>query len=172
MPKTKCVFTENLKAEYPFINEDQHVGKVFCTIYKSLFSTEHGGRSDILQHNKKRNLIAVSNISCSQKITSYFTKETLTNQDKHIAAEEGLFAFRTIKRNHSFRSMDCTSSVIRNLHVQKFSCGPTKCEAIAVNVLSPFAMQQILEELETVKYISVMVDASIHKSLKLVSVLV
>jgi hypothetical protein len=34
--------------------------------------------------------------------------------------------------------------------------------------LAPFALQQILEELETVKYISVMVDTSNHKSLKLV----
>jgi hypothetical protein len=33
-------------------------------------------------------------------------------------------------------------------------------------------MQQILEELETVKYISVMVDTSSHKSLELVPVLV
>jgi hypothetical protein len=47
-----------------------------------------------------------------------------------------------------------------------------KCEAIFVSVLVPFAMQQILEELETVKYISVMVDTSNHKSLKLVPVLV
>jgi hypothetical protein len=38
--------------------------------------------------------------------------------------------------------------------------------------LAPFAMQQILEELETVKYISVMVDTSNHKSLKLVPVVV
>jgi hypothetical protein len=55
--------------------------------------------------------------------------------------------------------MDCKSSVIRNLHVQNFSCGRTKYEAIVANVLAPFAMQQILEELETLKYISVMVDA-------------
>jgi hypothetical protein len=46
--------------------------------------------------------------------------------------------------------MDCTSSVI-NLHVQKCSCGRTKCEAVVVNVLAPFAMQQILEELDAVK---------------------
>jgi hypothetical protein len=90
-------------------------------------------------------------MSCSQKVTSYFTKETITNEDKHIAAEKGLFAFHTIKHNHSFRSMDCTSSVIRNLHVQKFSCGQMKSEAVVVNVLAPFAMQQILEEMETVK---------------------
>jgi hypothetical protein len=106
-------------------------------------------------------------MSCSQKVTSYFTKETITDEDKHIAAKGGLFAFHTIKDNHFFRFMDCTSSVIRNLHVQKFSCDQTKCEAIVVNVLAPFAMQQILEELETVKYISVTVDTSNHKSLQL-----
>jgi hypothetical protein len=38
--------------------------------------------------------------------------------------------------------------------------------------LVPFAVQQILEELEALKYISVMVDTSNHKSLKLVPVLV
>jgi hypothetical protein len=155
MPKAKCIFTENLKAEYSFINEDQHVGKVFCTIRKSLFSIEHISWSDILQHNKKKKPLDC----CKQyELQSYFSKETITDEDKHIAAEEGLFAFHTTKHNHSFRSMDCTFSVIRNLHVQKFSCGQTKCEAIAVNVLAPFAMQQILEELETLEYISVMVE--------------
>jgi hypothetical protein len=112
---------------------------MLCTICKSLFSIEHGSRSGILQH-KKKHLTAVSSMSCRQKVTSYFTKETITDEDKHTEAEEGLFGFHTIKYNHSFRSMDCTSSVIRKLHVQKCSCGPTKCEAIVVNVLAPFAM--------------------------------
>jgi hypothetical protein len=35
-------------------------------------------------------------MSCSQKVTSYFTQETITDEDKHIAAEDGLFAFHTI----------------------------------------------------------------------------
>jgi uncharacterized membrane protein len=107
-------------------------------------------------------------MSCSQKIISYFTKETVTDEDKYISAEGGLFAFHTIKHNQSFRSMNCTSSSIK-LHVQKCSCDRTNCGAV---VLAPFAMQQILEELETVKYISVMVDTSNHKGLKLVPVLV
>jgi hypothetical protein len=43
-----------------------------------------------------------------------------------------------------------------------------KCESVVVNVL---AVEQILDELETLKYISVMVDISIHKRLKLLPVL-
>jgi hypothetical protein len=164
MPKRRCGFTESLIAEYPFLKEDEQVGKVLCCICKSLFSVEHGSHSEILQHiNKRKHAIAVETKGCSKKVTSYFTKETVTDECKHIAAEAGLFAFHTIKHNHSFRSMDCTSSVIRRLHEEKFSCGRTKCESIVVNVLAPLAMQQILEELESVKYLTVMVNTSNHK---------
>jgi hypothetical protein len=129
------------------------VKKVLCSVYKSQFSIEHGGRSDIPQHIKKRkHAIAADTKSCSKKVTSYFTKETVTDECKHTAAEEGLFAFHTIKRNHSFRSMDCTPSVIRRLHEEGFSSGGTKCESIVVNVLAFFAMEQIFEELESVTY--------------------
>jgi hypothetical protein len=103
--------------------------------------------------SRKENAAAAETKSCSKKVMSYFT-----NECKHIAANEGLFAFHAIKHNHSFRSMDCTSSVIRRLHEEKFSCGRTKCESIVVNVVTPFATQQILEELESVKYLTVTVD--------------
>jgi hypothetical protein len=79
------------------------VGKVLCSICKSQFSIEHGGHFDILQHIKKRkHATAAETKSCSKKVTSYFTKETITDECKHIAAKEGLFAFHTIKHNHSF----------------------------------------------------------------------
>jgi hypothetical protein len=48
--------------------------------------------------------------------------------------------------------MDCSSSVIRRLSEEKFSCGQTKCESVVVNVLALFAMQQIFEELGSVMY--------------------
>jgi hypothetical protein len=109
MPKRRCVFTESLEAEYPFLKEDQQVGKVLCSICKSLFSTEHGGRFDILQYIKKRkHAIAAETKSCSEKVTSNFTKGTVTHECKHSAAE-GLFAFHTVEHNHPFRSKGCTS---------------------------------------------------------------
>jgi hypothetical protein len=142
-------FTENLEAEYSFLKEDQF-GKVLCSICKSQFSSDHGGHSDILHHTKKRkHATAAETKSCSKK---YFSKEIITDERKHIAARGGLFAFRTIKHNHSLQPMDCTSSVMRRLHEEKYSCGRTKCESIVVNVLAPFAMQQIIEELERLTY--------------------
>jgi 2-oxoglutarate dehydrogenase complex dehydrogenase (E1) component-like enzyme len=152
VPERRCVFIESLEAEYPFLKEDQQVGEVLCSICKSQFSIEHGSRSDILQHIKKRkHAIAAETKSCSKKVKSYFTKETITDESKQIASE-GLFAFHAIKHNHFFRSVDCTPSVIRRLHEEKLSCGRTKCDSTVVNVLAPFAMQQIFEELEGVKH--------------------
>jgi uncharacterized Zn finger protein (UPF0148 family) len=146
MPK-RCVFTESLLAECPFLKENQQTGKVLCSICKSQFSTEHGDRSDILQHIKeKKHTTAAETKSLSKKVTSCFTKVAITDERKHTAAE-GLFAFHTIKHNLSFRAMDCTSSVIRRLHEEKISCGRTKCESIVVNVLALLAMQQTFEEL-------------------------
>jgi hypothetical protein len=169
----KVRFTESLEAQYPFLKEDQQVGKVLCSICKSQFPTEHGGCSGVLQHKEKRKHAAAAETkSCSKKVTSYFTKETITDECKHIAAAEGLFAPHTIKYNHSLRFMDRKSSVIRGMHEEKFSCGRTKSESTVVNVLAPFPKQQILEELESVKHLTVTADASNHKTLKSVSLLV
>jgi ribosomal protein L17 len=73
MPK-RCFFTESLQGKYTFLKEEQ-VGKVLFSIWKSQFSTEHGGYSDILQQIKKRkHANAAESKSCSKKVTSYFTK--------------------------------------------------------------------------------------------------
>jgi hypothetical protein len=143
MPKRRCVFTESLEAECPFLKQYQQVEKVLCSIRKSQFSAEYRCRSDILQHTKKRkHATAAETKSWSKKVTSYFTKETITDECKRIAAGEGLSAFHAIKHGHFFRSTDCTSSVIR-LKETNFSCGLTKCESTVVNILASIAVQQI-----------------------------
>jgi predicted nucleic acid-binding Zn finger protein len=81
MLKRRWVFTKSLETEYLFLKEDQQVGKVFCSICNSRFSVEYGGHSDILQHIKKiKHAVAAETKSCSKKVTSYFTKETITDE--------------------------------------------------------------------------------------------
>jgi len=62
MPKRRSVFTPNLKSDILFLKYSDEVGKVFCTIYKSMFSIEHGGLADIRQHTTKvkKHLLALS----------------------------------------------------------------------------------------------------------------
>jgi hypothetical protein len=52
----------------------------------------------ILLHVKKKHAIAAETKSCSKKVTSYLTKETITDECKQIVAAGGLFAFHTIKQ--------------------------------------------------------------------------
>lgn len=172
MPKRKCNFTDALKKEFPFLRAEED--KLLCTLCKGVFSIEHGGRSDITQHvQKKKHRVAEAARSSSKKLTAFMTTQgKLDEEGKRLAAEEGLFTFHTIKHNHSYRSMDCTSTLVRSLFEKKFSCGRTKCEAIVVNVLAPFALREITKDLQEAKYVSVMVDTSNHNNLKLVPVLV
>lgn len=176
MPKRKCTFSKDLKEAYPFLEEDATSNKVQCSVCRSVFSIEHGGRGDIKQHLKmQKHKLAAAAISSSQDVTSFFTRNErgqLSNESKRIASQEALFAFHAAKHNLSLRSMDCTSTIVRNLFEKKFTCGRTKCKSILVNVLAPFAMREIAIELKEVKYMSVMVDTSNHKDLKLVPVLV
>jgi hypothetical protein len=124
MPKRRCTFTVFLQFEFTFLKNCEEIGKVFCTVCKGIFSIEHGGRSDIKQHmEKKKHTSALSSFSESDKVTSYFIKQGpagLTSEGLKIAAEEGMFAFHTIVHNHSFRSMDCTTTLIKKLHEKSF----------------------------------------------------
>ncbi|KAL4098108.1 hypothetical protein QTP88_022777 [Uroleucon formosanum] len=163
-------------SEFTFLKKCEEIGKVFCTVCKAVFSIEHGGRSDIKQHmEKKKHTSALSNASKSDKVTSYFIKQGsagLTSEGLKIAAEEGMFAFHTIVHNHSFRSMVCTTTLIKKLHEKKFSCARTKCESIILNVLAPFAMNQIIDELKAVNFATIIIDTSNHKNLKIVPILI
>jgi len=122
MPKRKCTLTDILKKEYPFLAESDN-GKVLCTVCRAHFSIDHGGRSDITQHiAKKKHKEAAAAKSDSHKLTSWMTSQDALNERKVPAAQEGLMAFHTVKHSHSFRSVDCTSSVIRNLFSKNYLC--------------------------------------------------
>jgi hypothetical protein len=65
------------------------VRKVLCSICKSQFSIEHGGRCDVLQRIKKRkHAIAVDTKSYSKKVTAHFTKETITDECSKLQPKE------------------------------------------------------------------------------------
>ncbi|XP_050063287.1 uncharacterized protein LOC126552619 [Aphis gossypii] len=177
MPKKRCVFTPQLKLEFPFLQDADEVGKIFCTICKSVFSIEHGGRSDITQHvtKVKKHLLALSAASKHEKVTSFFFKidpSGSTDENRRTAAQEGIFAFHTVVHNHSFRSMDCTSSLLKQIYNKKFTCARTKAESIVLNVLAPFAMQQICKEIENINFATIMIDTSNHKNLQIVPILI
>jgi hypothetical protein len=80
------------------------VENVLCSICKSVFNTAWRSFRYAAAYQENKTPIAAETESCSKKVKSRFTKETITDECKHIAAEEGPFALHTIKHNHSFDS--------------------------------------------------------------------
>uniref|UniRef100_A0A2S2N9H4 HAT C-terminal dimerisation domain-containing protein n=1 Tax=Schizaphis graminum TaxID=13262 RepID=A0A2S2N9H4_SCHGA len=175
MPKRKCVFNESLQNEFKFITKCQKIGqedKVECTVCGGIFSIDHGGKSDINQHIKTNRHKLTSNAKKSQKVSDFFNTKSFNENQNNLSADEGVFAYHICKHNHSIRSMDCTSQLVRKLFNKKFSCGKTKTAQIIKNVFYPYANEMLKIELSKCNFISVLTDASNHQSQKMVPVMI
>lgn len=168
------VLNENLQQTYPYIKKTKSESDVRCDTCNAEFSISHGGKSDIESHiksarHKKSNTAA----SGSKSVSNFFMSSNMTKADMHIAACEGIWAYHVICSNHSFRSADCSSKIIRNcFELVKFSCARTKCEAIATAVFAPYAHAILEKELAECLHVSVLTDASNHGHIKMFPVVI
>lgn len=68
--------------------------------------------------------------------------------------------------------MGYTSQLIRKKYDKKFSCSRTKTKAIIVNVLYPYAYEKLKTNLSNANFVSILIDSSNHKDLKMIPLLV
>ncbi|XP_023231785.1 uncharacterized protein LOC111631712 [Centruroides sculpturatus] len=175
MPKRSCVFTDELKKEYPFLKKVcNRMDKVKCELCFSEFSISHGGRSDIKNHVKcaKHKASLVTEEGTSSNILSYFKGNDLNDKEFLITAKEATFAFHVAIHNLSFKSADCSSKLISRLFETKFRLARTKCEAVIVNVIEPLLFQQLCEDLNKANFVTVSIDCSNRKEIKTMPIVV
>lgn len=168
------VLNDKLKEEYPFLKRTKTDSDVRCEQCNREFSIAHSGRADIVKHVKSTvHQDACRSASTSRTVTHYFKSATMSKEDIHIAACEGVWAYHVINSNHSFRSADCSSKIIRNcFEMAKFTCGRTKCEAIATGVFAPYAASELETDLKECDFFTIITDASNHGSIKMFPVVV
>lgn len=173
--KRLCRFTEKLEKEFPFIKKlkPNNDFDVHCTTCLSNFSVTHGEKTDITGHiktNKHKN--AKKAAITSNKVSDFFTPLNANDESLKLAAKELTLAFHTCMHNHSFNSMTCTADLIRHLfHEKKFTSAKTKTRDLITNILAPHSMKNTIDGLKNANYISILVDASNHKAIKLVPVI-
>lgn len=173
MPKRKCSFNEKLQNEYPFIKKHSDDNTVFCNKCRASFSIAHAGKGDIVQHLKtEKHKAADISASSSRTLTSFFKSECCDEKAQQLAATEGTWAYHCVIHNHSFRSADCTSKLIKKCFEGKYSCARTKTEAIVCNVLKPDCIDSIKKDLCETSFVTVFCDCSNHGSIKVCPVLV
>ncbi|KAE9529165.1 hypothetical protein AGLY_011961 [Aphis glycines] len=156
MPKRKCVFTDKLKEEYKFLKQCQNTNDcVRCSTCNSEFSVEHRGRYDIENH-----------------IQSDRHKRLVKRCPQQCAAKEATFAYHTATHGLSFRTSDCTAKLIKKFFEPKYSGARTKTEAIIVNIIPPYIFNELLKDLKDVNFVTLTIDSSNRKEIKLTPVCV
>ena len=173
MPKRKCKFTNELKQEFSYL-KDTGNGKVLSNHCGSVFSIVHGGCADVNNHlGSKKHKVAVEAAASSSRVTSFFKDVgSASVATLALAAKEATFAYHTATHGQSFRSSDCTSKLVSKLFEPKFSLGKTKCEAIVVKVIAPMCIDEHHQELDQINFVTVSIDASNMKEVKLVPIVV
>ena len=162
-------FTPALNSNFPFLDKIDDY-RVKCARCRSTFSVKYEGRKAIVSHMQtKKHLDTLETIITQTSLESY---SVLSEKKRILAAKEATWSYHTIKHNQSFRSMDCTSVLIRNLFASDFRCARTKTEAIVRNVLSPYSISQCLQELHECKFVSIYTDQSNHLDTKCFPILV
>lgn len=168
----KCVFNDDLAKKYTFLekSKDKTSSDVYCLKCKSEFSIAFAGKSDIERHitsaKHKKALQATSN---SRPLDTFFS----TSVDTNLAACEGVWAYHSVKANHSFLSSDCISKLLRTcFQIKNFHCARTKCSSIAINVFAPFAQNNLKHDLAKRSYVCLSTDASNRGNIKMMPVVV
>lgn len=167
----KCVFNAELARSYPFIKkaEGKSPSDVVCMTCGGSINIANSGRSSIDQHVKKDKHQKALVQKRTPTVTNYFAPV----KDISTSAYEGVWAYHIIKSNHSFASVDCASKIFRTcFELKKFHCGRTKAQAIITNVLAPYAIGVVRNELAERNFVSVSTDASNRGNIKMMPVVV
>lgn len=132
-----------------------------CSWCHSDFSIKHGGLNDVNSHErtKKHQEFVKVKMTTKPVVKCFDDKENLQN-----AAKEGMVVYHMIRHNYAFKSMACTSEMIRLVFDQtKFACSATKASAIVTGVFEPMILNQIQLELNEAMYVCLGTDTSSHK---------
>lgn len=141
MPKRKCIFSIELQTKFPMMKKGKYDWKTFCTIYSTNISIANKGATDINEHlNTQKHKTNLKNQASTSNIATFMIRSS--SEDHLIRAAESAILFHTIYHHMSFKSLDCTNALNRELFsgsdiATKMTCNRTKTTSIANNVLNP-----------------------------------
>lgn len=97
------------------------------------------------------------------------SSSSTNSSDNKITAAELTLTYHTVKHNLSYNSMDCNVKLNKTIYADSktalnIQLARTKMEALACEVLGPYALQKVLEEIKNPDlYFCLQTDASNKK---------
>lgn len=163
-----CKYTKDWEATFAWItnNEtDRTNTTAYCKLCQKSFTIEYNGIKAVTQHASTKNHLDKEKIASSNKrINSFFIVKDSSFSEKVTVAEMAE-TYHGIKHHISFLAQDCGIKLMKQIFddseiVKKMSCGRTKSSAIVNEVLYPFSIELVLNDLKTGIPFSLSTDAS------------
>lgn len=119
-------------------NNTYSTERAMCSWCNCDFSITHGGLSDVKRHaNSKTHKTFGTAKLTTNSVVACFEK----NRDFQNAAKEATQVYHMVRHNESFKSMACTSKLVRFVYDQKqFACSATKSMSIVSGVFEPMIL--------------------------------
>ncbi|XP_063361394.1 uncharacterized protein LOC134650372 [Cydia amplana] len=169
------------EADFPWLKKDEtNDFNAKCTACGVVIVIGTGGVGQIKQHentntHKKRMEIKKTSGLLSKFLTTPSTSNTacLNNNTENVSAAELALTYHAIKHNLSYNSMDCLVKLNKIIYVDSSTAtsirlGRTKMEALVTEVLGPYSLQGVVDDLKNEdQYFSLQTDASNKKNIKL-----
>ncbi|PNF21362.1 hypothetical protein B7P43_G16930 [Cryptotermes secundus] len=87
---------------------------MICSTPGTYVSIANKGSGDLKIHMKsEKHSKNIRGESSSEKMTKYFMPNTKT--DENVCSPEGTLAFHTVAHHNSYKSMDCTSKLLKRI---------------------------------------------------------
>lgn len=177
MSKRKCIFSEELQKKYTcFTSTENSKNEAFCTVCRTVVSVANKGKYDLEQHiSSFKHKSTISAGQSSKSVCDFFTTK-FSALDKRVSAVEGTLAFHTLKHGYSFNSTVCTNKLLCELFhdsqiAKRISCGKTKTTCIS-NVIAQYSIDNIMQSLKDICFISVSTDGSNHGAVKMFPIVI
>ncbi|XP_047517164.1 uncharacterized protein LOC125057485 [Pieris napi] len=165
--------------QYNWLTSDlQNKSNAKCIICGVNFTISSAGIGQIKQHqNTQKHKIKTEMKKTSGALQNFLTSDTKSrcqgsSDDENIIAAELALTFHTVKHNLSYNSMDCLSKLNKIVFVDskiasKIRLGRTKMEALVIEVLGPYSVESVINDLHDDVFFCLQTDASNKKNIKL-----
>jgi hAT family C-terminal dimerisation region len=164
-----CMYNPEWEKEFSWVVKCCSFGneqnKARCKLCNTSVTVAYEGVKALTQHGdsqKHKNNVAAA--AASQRIHNFFVIKD-NSQTEKVNIAELTHVFHGVKHHNSFVAQDCTIKIMKQIIpdseiVKKITAGRTKSSAIVNNVLYPYSLELVLDDLQNGLPFSVATDAT------------
>ncbi|GFV50807.1 uncharacterized protein TNCV_4237621 [Trichonephila clavipes] len=161
-----CYYNVDWESRFVWLNKcDEDNTKGYCKLCKNSFTVAYDGLKAVTHHAEaKKRKECESAAAMSHRMKSFFTPKGSAESEK-VGIAEFTEVYHSIKHHISYVAHDCSLKILKQVIndsdiVKQMTGGRIKCTALVNQVLFPYSMELVQEDLKNDVPFSVANDAS------------